>query len=149
MLRQLNKNNYMMMEHNDELYLKQRVGNRNPFRVPEGYFEQLTEQVMQQLPVREQPIGQPFVHTSVSKAKKVQMRPWLYAAACSVLALALGVSYYFMQSQTASTDAAPMAAVVPAVSVTNEATDNTYFDDAADYVMLDNTEIYAYLSENY
>ena len=77
------------------------------------------------------------------------MRPWLYAAACSVLALALGVSYYFMQSQTASTDAAPMAAVVPAVSVTNEATDNTYFDDAADYVMLDNTEIYAYLSENY
>ena len=134
MLRQLNKNNYMMMEHNDELYLKQTVGNRNPFRVPEGYFEQLTEQVMQQLPAR---------------AKKVQMRPWLYAAACSVLALAMGVSYYFLQSQSTSTDAAPMAAVAPAVSVTNEASDNSYFEDAADYVMLDNTEIYAYLSENY
>ena len=149
MLRQLNKNNYMMMEHNDELYLKQTVGNRNPFRVPEGYFEQLTERVMQQLPAREQPIGQPLTHTSAPKAKKVQMRPWLYAAACSVLALAMGVSYYFLQSQSTSTDAAPMAAVAPAVSVTNEASDNSYFEDAADYVMLDNTEIYAYLSENY
>ena len=39
-----------MMEHNDELDLKKMVGNRNPFRVPEGYFEQLAQQVMQQLP---------------------------------------------------------------------------------------------------
>ena len=46
-----------MMEHNDELDLKKMVGNRNPFRVPEGYFEQLTQQVMQQLPEREQHVA--------------------------------------------------------------------------------------------
>ena len=141
-----------MMEHNDELYLKKMVGNRNPFRVPEGYFEQLTEQVMQQLPDREpsvaklldmaqKPVSQP-------RARKVQMRPWLYAAACTALALMLGVSYYFMQSPATSTDTAPMAAVTPATNVA-PASDNSYIDEVADYVMLDNAEIYACLSENY
>lgn len=134
-----------MMEHNDELYLKQTVGNKNPFRVPEGYFEQLAEQVMQQLPAREQPLvrrpgGQP-------RARKVQLRPWLYAAACTALALMLGVSYYFMQSPATSPEASHIAAVTPA-SVSAD-TDNSYIDDAADYAMLDNAEIYACLSENY
>lgn len=133
------------MEHNDELYLKKRVGNRNPFRVPEGYFEQLTEQVMNNLPevAREESIA-PVV--SQTRARKIQLRSWLYAAACSVVALAMGVSYYFMQSSASSTDAAPMASVTPAVYT---APDNSYIDDAADYAMLDNAEIYAYLSENY
>ena len=137
-----------MMEHNDDLCLKETVGNRNPFRVPDGYFEQLTQQVMQQLPDREpsvakqvdmaqKPVSQP-------RARKVQMRPWLYAAACTALALMLGVSYYFMQSPATSTDAAPMASAVPAANAT---LDNSYIDDMADYAMLDNTEIYACLSD--
>ena len=134
-----------MMEQNNELYLKQRVGNRNPFRVPDGYFEQLTEQVMQQLPAREQPIAKQPVDRP--RARKVQMRPWLYAAACTVMALMLGVSYYFMQSPATSQDASHIAAVTPTAVSTD--TDNSYFDDAADYAMLDNTEIYACLSENY
>ena len=91
-----------MMEHNDELYLKQKVGNRNPFRVPEGYFEQLTEQVMNNLPEVEVAKQESIAPVSQSRARKVQMRPWLYAAACSILALAMGVSYYFMQSQSTS-----------------------------------------------
>ncbi len=137
----------MMMEHNEDFYLKQKIGNRNPFRVPEGYFEQLTEQVMQQLPEREQPLAeqQPI---NMPRARKVQMRPWLYAAACTVLALVMGVSYYFMQSPAISTDSAPMAAVAPAAA-SSTVSNNSYIDEVADYVMLDNTEIYAYLSENY
>lgn len=134
-----------MMEHNEELYLKQTVGNRNPFRVPNGYFEQFTEQVMQQLPAREQPIA-PQQTLSQPRARKVQLRPWLYAAACTALALMLGVSYYFMQSPATSAEPAPMAAVTPATYV---ASDNSYIDEVADYVMMDNAEIYACLSENY
>lgn len=95
MLRQKEKNNSTMMEHNDELELKKMVGNRNPFRVPEGYFEQLTQQVMQQLPEREQHVAKqqsiaPQTN-SQPRAHKVQMRPWLYAAACTALAMMLGV----------------------------------------------------------
>ena len=139
----------MKMEHNDELYLKQTVGNRNPFRVPDGYFDQLTQQVMQQLPEREETVAKQLSISSQPRARKVQMRPWLYAAACSVLALAMGVSYYFMQSQATSTDATPMAAAAPAAPATYTTSDNSYIDEVADYVMLDNTEIYACLTENY
>lgn len=141
-----------MMEHNDELYLKQKVGNRNPFRVPENYFEQLAEQVMQNLSdvARQEPITQ---SANQPRARKLQIRPWLYAAACSVVALAMGVSYYFMNSQATSTEAAPMASVAPAHNTASDMSDlrsdNSYYDDAADYAMLDNAEIYAYLSENY
>ena len=34
----------------EEKHLREIVGQRNAFRVPDGYFEQLTAQVMQQLP---------------------------------------------------------------------------------------------------
>ena len=142
-----------MMEHNNELDLKKMVGNRNPFRVPEGYFEQLTEQVMQQLPEREQHVAkQQSIATQTNsqpRARMVQMRPWLYAAACTTLAVMLGVSYFFMQSPATSTDAAPMAAVTPATNIAAPASDNSYIDEVADYVMMDNAEIYACLSENY
>ena len=138
-----------MMEHNDELYLKKTVGNRNPFRVPEGYFEQFTEQLMQQLPEREQTVAKQVdmaqqQSDNQPRARKVQMRPWLYAAACTALALMLGVSYYFMQSPATSTESAPVAVVTPTTTP-----DYSYIDEVADYAMLDNTEIYACLSENY
>ncbi len=138
-----------MMEHNDELYLKQKVGNRNPFRVPEGYFEQLTEQVMKNLPDVEVAKQESIAPVKQHHAKSVSIRPWLYAAACSVLALAMGVSYYFMQPSATSTDAVQMAAVSPAPSASYDAPDNSYFDDAVDYAMMDNADIYACLSENY
>jgi hypothetical protein len=123
-----------MMEHNDELYLKQTVGNRNPFRVPDGYFEQLTEQVMQQLPEREQivakqqSIAQP---ASQPRARKVQMRPWLYAAACTVAAMLMGVTYYLHQD-----------------SADDLVADDSYYEEVADYAMIDNMEIYASLEDN-
>ncbi len=137
-----------MMEHNDELNLKKTVGNRNPFRVPEGYFEQFTEQLMQQLPEREQPVAKQVEiaqqqPVSQSRAHRTQLRPWFYAAACTALALMLGVSYYFMQSPATSSEPAPIAAVAPTIP------DNSYIEEAADYAMLDNTEIYACLSESY
>ena len=137
-----------MMEHNDELYLKKTVGNRNPFRVPEGYFEQFTDQLMQQLPEREDTVAKQLdiaqKHVSQTLARRTLLRPLLYAAACTALALMLGVSYYFMQSTAPSNEPAPIAVVA-----TTPATDYSYYEEAADYAMFDNTEIYACLSESY
>lgn len=136
------------MEHNDELYLKQTVGNRNPFQVPEGYFEQLTEQVMQQLPERQPSVVQLAEQPEqVTKPARTQrLRPWFYAAASVALALVMGVSYYFTQSPSTTMDGGHMAAASAPAAVAP--LDNSYIDEAADYCMLDNTEIYAYLSEN-
>ncbi|MDR0743342.1 MAG: hypothetical protein LBF05_03170 [Tannerella sp.] len=50
---------------------------RNPFRVPEGYFESFTENMMNRLP--EKPIEEPKVIFIYDRVK-----PWLYMAAAFV-----------------------------------------------------------------
>lgn len=39
---------------NEEKYLEERLTKHNPFQVPEGYFDSFAEQVMNQLPERQQ-----------------------------------------------------------------------------------------------
>ena len=47
---------------------------RNPFKVPDGYFEGFTERMMNQLP--EKPVERPTVISLYDRVK-----PWLYMAA--------------------------------------------------------------------
>jgi hypothetical protein len=111
---------------NEEKYIREKVGQKNPFTVPEGYFDQLTSQVMSQLPERRQ------------KSRVVQLRKWFYAAACVAAVAVMGLTYHFHQQADDQT----------VVASVDSNTDNSYIDEAADYAMLDNTEIYAYLAEN-
>ena len=111
------------MDMNEEKYLEERLAKRNPFRVPEGYFESFADRVMEQLPPRQQ------------KAKRTLLRPWMYAAACLVVAV-FCVAVYFSRIDTTSSE-------MQQVAVTD-----TYMDEAADYVMIDNTDIYACLADN-
>ena len=119
---------------NEEMYIQEKVGKRNPFRVPEGYFESLTDQVMQSLP--EQP---------KRRAKSVFMRPVFYAAASVCALLIAGATWMWHSSEDTSS-----ANAVQAQAVVQQQTDNSedYMDEAADYMMLDNHEIYTYLAEN-
>lgn len=130
--------------NNEERYLKEKIGSRNPFVVPEGYFEQLAQQVMQQLPdqsaVREVPLsaavsGVTVQPVQIVKGRLVALRPWLYAAACAVVLVGLSLSLYFR----------PVAAEQ---QVAVASVESSYMDDAADYAMIDNSEIYACLTDN-
>lgn len=57
-----------------ELNNKDRLDGRNPFRVPEGYMENLTEGIMSRLPEKS--------HEEVRQVTLVdRIRPWLYMAA--------------------------------------------------------------------
>ena len=108
---------------NEEKYLEERLSKKNPFQVPEGYFDSFTEQVMRQIPERQQ------------GTRRMLLRPWMYAAACLV-AIVFSVALYFSKI-------APDAPELPQVVVTE-----SYIDEAADYAMIDNTDIYACLAEN-
>jgi len=77
------------------------------------------------------------------RAKTVWLRPVLYAAA-SVCALFISVVAY--QSYSEQGVAAPAQSVV---ANNQMITTDEYFDEAADYVMLDNEDIYACLSSDY
>jgi hypothetical protein len=128
----------------EEKEIKERFGQVNPFRVPDGYFDQLTERVMSQLPEREQTAEHVSLSSSRPKSRLVALRPWMYAAACTVAAVFMGVALYFHQTKEEQTLA--NADVNASASTTN--TESQYIDEYADYVMLDNAEIHAYLADN-
>ncbi len=113
---------------NEEKYIKERLGQDNPFRVPDGYFNSLTDRVMNQLPERQQ------------KSRSVHLRAWLYTAACVAVLAVMGVSFLFHHIESEQQK----------LTVTTETTntDNTYIDDVVDYAMIDNAEIYACLADN-
>lgn len=120
---------------NEELYLNSRMSRENHFRVPEGYFDQLTADVMARLPERE------AVAEQKPAAKRVFLRPLLAAASVAVVAL-IAVGVYFNRSASVADADEQMAAVSTVVS-------DTYIDEAADYMMVDHKDIYAYLSNDY
>jgi hypothetical protein len=113
----------------EEKYISDKFGRRNPFTVPEGYFEQLTAQVMNQLPERRQ------------KARRVWMRPVWWAAA-AVCALFVSTAAWLVIPNESKPSQGQVAEVIQ-----QSQPDDAYFDAAADYVMLDNQEIYACLSD--
>ncbi len=98
----------------------------NPFRVPEGYFEQLKKDVMARV---------------TDSPKVVEMTPRhrllrpLIGVAASVCVAVFGVSIYL---HNAGAGASP--AEEPSQSELLFAS-----DDASDYIMLDNEDIYRYL----
>lgn len=123
--------------------IQERFGKENPFRVPEGYFDQLTERVMSQLPEREQQAEHIPLTERRSKSRWVALRPWLYAAACTVAAVVMGITFYSHESAEEQ-----HLASTTNTTTTAPNTESQYIDDAADYVMLDNAEIYACLAES-
>lgn len=110
---------------NEEKYIQEKVGSRNPFVVPEGYFETFADQLMASLPERQ------------PRANRVWLRPLRYAAAVVCL-FVMGAMAWFAFSPDKQ-----QSLQAKAVNVSTDVA----FDEAADYVMLDNSDIYACLSD--
>ena len=122
---------------NEELYLKSRITNDNPFRVPEGYFDRLTADVMARLPERQSENPK-----EEKTARRIQLRrSWLAAASVAVVAI-VGTLVYFNKLNPADTADKQVAAVAAPVS-------DSYIDEAADYLMIDHQDIYACLTSEY
>jgi len=99
---------------------------RNPFSTPEGYFDTLADSILSQLPDNQR------------KPKTVHLRPWLWAAAFAGMAIVSTTLYLNRQTDSAEAKETLLASY-------NDATPDSYFDDAADYAMVDNQDIYASL----
>ncbi len=125
----------------EETYIRQKCGSRTSFRVPDGYFENFTRQLMEQLPEKE---PRPGV-TPVPVIGRRRKTGW-YAAACACgIALLSGGIYLATQLSSLHTTATAESTV--ASENTNKEVSEEYFYDALDYVMMDNQEIAMYLTE--
>jgi hypothetical protein len=116
---------------NEEMYIKSRMGQENPFRVPDGYFDSFAAEMMKKLPELPEQSEQP------KTGLLVRLRPWMYAAACMVVAIFTATLYFVNDT--------PSQEVPAAVAATSD----TYVEDVADYMMADNLDIYACLASEY
>ena len=147
---------------NEEEYLNSRMGKHNPFTVPDGYFERLTQQVMDKIPQttivghaseRAEIVGHASERADNTRkparvAVMKRIRPWLYAAAC----ICVGVFIAALAFNDRSDVAAPQTASQQIAA--NDQADygyysDTYIDEEADFAMIDNQEIYACLMAEY
>ena len=121
---------------NEEIYLNSKLGKKNPFTVPEGYFEQLTAQVMERLPEKPQ---QQKKKTVVIK----QLRPWLYAAACVCVGVFIAALAFNNDNEQVRKQM--QMATAEQENVEGYYYSDNYIDEEADYAMVDTQDIYAYL----
>ena len=115
---------------NEEQYIEKLIDrHKSPFTTPEGYFDHLADSIISRLPEQERPAA----------ARVVRWRPWLYAAAFAGF-VAISATLFFNRPDATNAGGETMIA-----ATTSNAADYSYFDDAADYAMVDNQDIYASL----
>ena len=113
------------------------IGKKNPFKVPENYFEDFSaqlEQKLQTIPVA--PAPAPVIKKSFFKA---HIQPLLYVAA--VITLMTGISYVAVQPMLNNLNAEMQLANAEYP----ELSEDDYYDLLAEY---DSDEIYELLSMN-
>lgn len=120
------------MKEEDEI--KRKCGTGNPFNVPEGYFEDFTKQLMDQLP--EQIIPSP-IETKVTAWQRI--KPWFYMAAM-FCGLMFGFNYIIGNAD--STNAPVLSDNEIKAPYPDE-----YIEAVIDNSMMDDYTIYCYLTE--
>lgn len=118
------------MKEEDNILRK--AGTENSFRVPDGYFENLTSEIMNRLPEKEKPTFEKRESTMWEKIK-----PWTYMAAMFVGAALI--------IRVASSDHTPDAA--NRVAADDTETEMEYINMAVDNSMLDDYSLYVYLAD--
>lgn len=120
------------MKEEDNILKK--VGKENVFRVPDGYFENLTSEVMSRLPEKETPV---IIKREPTKWERI--KPWLYMTAMFVGAALI--------IRVASTDRTPVGDRMAMDEPETEVVSDEYISAVLDNSMLDDYSLYVYLTD--
>lgn len=123
----------------EETYLEQHYGKVRPFTVPDGYFDTIADRVMARLPEQKDEV-RPVAKERRLKPRQ-QWRTLVSVAACACVIVLAGTWI----ARLATPDTAQQTAVAASTAT---ATQDADFDDMADYVMIDNEDIYALVANN-
>ena len=122
------------MKEEDNILRK--VGTGNSFKVPEGYFEKLTSEVMNKRPEREKNASD--VRREPTMWERV--KPWTYMAAMFIgAALIIRVASTNHKSET---DEVAVTEVTDSGNISDQ-----YINAALDGSMMDDYSLYVYLSD--
>ena len=120
--------------HNDEIFLREiasSANGKNPFRIPQGYFNALPQRVMER--IREEEQNKAHKH---ERSRRLFMR--LTAAMLTGFFAIAGLMIYEQSHPLTSSQATTALA---------SAQEMEFTDELLDYAMLDNNDIEYYLTE--
>ena len=119
----------------EDTELKNRIGKENPFKVPEGYFENIVPEIMKQLPETE-------VQEEVEVTMWERVKPWVYMVAM-FCGLMFGLRV-MMNDKPVS-----MGINAGDVSMTDsvQGIPDEYIDPILDQAMMDDYTLYMYLTD--
>ena len=120
----------------EEDILLKKLGKENSFKVPEGYFENLTSEVMNKLPEKEK-----VTLKEEPVSTWTRLKPLLYMAAMFIGA-ALIIRVASTDQKSVATDDVAVTEVVDTEVISDE-----MIDVALDRAMLDDYSLYVYLSD--
>ena len=120
------------MKEEDNILKK--VGKENIFRVPDGYFENLTSEVMSRLPEKETPA---IIKREPTKWER--FKPWVYMTAMFVGAALI--------IRVASTDRTPVNNRIAMDEPETEVFSDEYISAVLDNSVLDDYSLYVYLTD--
>lgn len=127
----------------EEKILTQAMGREGHFKVPDGYFDQLTEQVMVKLPKQEPRI------ISIAETGWLHRMPLRKIAASVAVACLLGGGVLaVLHQQSAHTSMVASSAALKhagAAALKQASSEDATFNEMANYTMMDNETIYASL----
>ena len=126
------QNSIAMMEK--DMNIKNKP-NANPFRVPEGYFENLAVNIMEKLPE-----DAPVVRLGRKPRRTAR---WIAACAAACLCLVVIGAAIRFDKASFTRDSGDATAQVPAAM-----SEEIYDEVIAEYTMMDNYDIYAYISDS-
>jgi hypothetical protein len=122
----------------EEKLILEKFGKETPFKVPNGFFDDFTKDLMAKLPERQEDASKKKRSAAIIRRISVIIT----SAAVFIGVCILAVSYLLQK---------PEQPVVAKQAKDNhvENINNAYnsIDEAAEYTMLDNEDIYAYVSE--
>ena len=135
-----------------EKYLKERLGSTRPFSVPEGYFDNLSARIMDNIAAQTKEdatdtVVKMEVKSGSTNYKRLRLfRPLIAAASmvgiiiCASIAFQRTASSQEIQPKDSdeTLNKGPQSASIQKKSS---------FDESADYMMLDDDDLYAYMTE--
>ena len=123
-------------------HLQKEYGTQRPFTVPENYFSELSSRVMAQIPTEEQ--KEAVVEVKPRRAMVHYLRP-LAAAAMTIGVVLVGFLAYYEFDGGQGKHALPSSHLAQRVHEASASSEDD-FDRAADYFMVDESDMYAYLT---
>ncbi len=115
---------------------------RNPFTVPDGYFENLTARVMANIPEveTEEKVGENNAKI-VSMEPRKSSRTWMGWSIAAAACIAVAALFITIPNKTNDVGVKQMAQ-----TETSNSYDSEYQEEMLEYAMVDNTDIYNYLA---